>query len=214
VRKKNPSKAYLRFESVIRRSLNLLTIQEAVSQIWKATKPDDPQDLTDISRGAVVLAVAAMDSYFTDIFVERMIPFIKRKGPTKDLAKLLGDAGLDAEFALQLIAVKVPFRKIKRLVETHLDRMTTQKMDVIDKLFAVYGIKDFTKNVANHSKKGDRLLIAVNKLVQRRHLIAHEGDLNSHSQPRSADVVEFRRRMKAVVLFVSNADELLHKQMS
>lgn len=212
--KTSPSKAYLRFEGVIRRSLNMLTLQSAVAKIWQITKPETPLDLSDMGRTAVVLAVAAMDSYFTDVFVERLVPFIKKKGPTKDLAKLLSEAGLDTECALQLIVLRSPFRKIRRLVEAHLDKMTTQKFEIIDKLFAIYGFKDFTSNVAKYSKKGDRLLISIRKLVQRRHMIAHEGDVNSHGQPRGADPIEFERRIKVLVLFVSKSDELLYNQLN
>lgn len=211
--KSRPSKAYMRFEGVIRRSLNMLTLQDAVDQIWQVTKPGTPLDLSDMGRAAVVLAVAAMDAYFTDVFVERLVPFIKRRGATRDLVKLLGEAGLDTECALQLIVLKSPFRKIRRLVEDHLDKMTTQKFEIIDKLFAIYGLKDFTTNVASYSRKGDRLLMSIRKLVQRRHMIAHEGDVNSHGQPRDANPVEFQRRIRALVLFVAKSDELLHKQL-
>jgi hypothetical protein len=191
----------------------MLTLEDAVARIWDITKPETPLDLSDMSRAAVVLAVAAMDSYFTDVFVERLVLFIKKKGPTKDLVKLLGEAGLDTECALTLIVMKAPFRKIRRLVESHLDKMTTQKLDVIDKLFAIYGLHDFTLNAAKLSKKGERLLRSVQKLVHRRHLIAHEGDLNSQGKPRVADSAEFNRRIRALVLFVSKSDELLHNQL-
>ncbi|MEX2173191.1 MAG: HEPN domain-containing protein [Pirellulaceae bacterium] len=211
--KTSPSKAYLRFEGVVRRSLNILTLQSAVANIWQVTTPETTLDLSDMGRAAVVLAVAAMDSYFTDVFVERLVPFIKKKGATKDLVKLLGEAGLDTECALQLIVLKSPFRKIRRLVESHLDKMTTQKFEVIDKLFGIYHFKDFTSSIAKYSKKGDRLLISIRKLVQRRHMIVHEGDVNSHGQPREADPAEFQRRIGALILFVSKADELLHKQL-
>jgi len=46
-----------------------------------------------MARAAVVLAVAAMDSYFTDVFVERLVPFIRKKGTTKDLVALLERLG-------------------------------------------------------------------------------------------------------------------------
>lgn len=211
--KLNPSKAYLRFEGVISRSLNMLTLQDAVGKLWVIAKPGTPLDLSDMGRAAVVLAVAAMDSYFTDVFVERLVPFIKRKGPTRDLVRLLSEAGLNTECALQLIVAKSPFRKIRRLVESHLEKTTTQKFEVIDKLFLIYGFKDFSDHVAQYSKKGDRLLISVKKLVHRRHMIAHEGDVNAHGQPRVADPDEFRRRIRAIVHYIAKADEILQNQL-
>lgn len=209
-----PSKAYLRFEGVIHRSLNMLTLQDATTQILTVTKPEMPIDLSDMSRASVVLAVAAMDSYFTDVFVERLVRFIRRKGATKPLVTFLSDAGLDTECALKLIVMKRPFRRIRGIVESHLEVVTTQKTEVIDKLFAIYGFKNFCEHVTRYSRKGNRLLQTIRKLVLRRHKIAHEGDLNLHGQPTPADPKEFRRRIKAVVLFVSKADELLHKQLN
>lgn len=166
-----------------------------------------------MGRASVVLAVAAMDSYFTDVFVERLVPFIKRKGATKRLVELLHDAGVDTECALQLIVMKSPFRKITKMVEVHLSLVTTQKSDAIDRLFLGYGLKDFCGNVARFSKKGLRLLSSIQTLVNRRHRIVHEGDLNSHGRPNRTDPKEFVRRIHDVVLFVSKADEILNNQL-
>jgi hypothetical protein len=197
----------------MRRSLNMMTLQKATNDIWAIAKPGEQLDLSDMGRASVVLAVAAMDSYFTSIFLERLVPFIKRKGPTKDLVAYLHEAGLDTAFALKLIVSKSPFRRIRRLVETRLETFTTQKFDVINKLFEIYGMKDFCKNVAGYSGKNDRLLVSIRKLVLRRHKIVHEGDLNSHGTPATADRKEFERRIHDIILFVSKADELLHKQL-
>lgn len=212
-REPKPSKAYLRFESVVKRSLNMLTMQEATTQVLAVTKPGPSMDLSDMSRVSVVLAVAAMDSYFTDIFVERLVPFIRRRGTTKQLVAFLHEAGLDTECALHLLTMKRPFRRIRRMVEAHLASITTQKTGVIDELFAIYGLKHFCNHVARFSGKGDRLLLSIKKLVLRRHKIVHDGDLNSHGQPLSTNPDEFIRRIRALVLFVSKADELLHKQL-
>jgi hypothetical protein len=166
-----------------------------------------------MSRASVVLAVAAMDSYFTDVFVERLVHFIKRKGATKQLVTLLYESGIDTECALKLIVMKSPFRKITKMVESHLSLVTTQKTDAIDRLFVIYGIKDFCANVARFSKRGPRLLASIRKLVARRHQIVHEGDLNSHGRANKADPKEFQRRIHDVVLLVSKADELLNNQL-
>lgn len=212
-RTSKPTKAYLRFEGVVQRSLNLLTLQAATVKIWHLAQPEQVIDLSDMSRASAVLAVAAMDSYFTDVFVERLVHFIKLKGATKQLVALLHEAGIDTECALQLIVMKSPFRKITKMVESHLSLVTTQKTEAIDKLFLVYSIKDFCANVAGFSKKGPPLLASIRMLVSRRHRIVHEGDLNSHGRANKADPKEFQRRIHDLVLFVSKADELLNNQL-
>jgi hypothetical protein len=213
-RSQRPSKAYLRFESVIKRSLNLLTLQVKTKELIQVSNPNVDIDLTDMSRASIVLSVAAMDAYFTDVFVERLVPFIKKKGPTKSLTDFLNQAGLDTACALQLLTMKRPFRRIRKLVESHLETVTTQKFEAIDRLVGVYNFKDFSTNVAKYSKKGDRLLLIIKQLVVRRHRIAHEGDLNMHGKPKQIEASDVRRRINAVVLFVAKSDELLHRQLN
>lgn len=78
-----PSKAYLKFESVMKRSLDLVALQKPIEKIMALAPDSKPLDLSDMTRAAVVLAVAAMDSYFTDVFAEYLIPFLKKRGATK-----------------------------------------------------------------------------------------------------------------------------------
>ena len=213
--KKEPSKAYLRFEGVIRRSLTMLRLQKAVAKVQEEKRPNSPIDLSDMSRASVVLAVAAMDSYFTDVFCERLVRFLKTKGATKELAKFLVDAGYTPEFSLRLLVEKAPFRKIRQIVDAKLERHTTQALEAIDNLFAIYGVKDLSAKVAGIAAKRDkkRLLLSIRKLVSRRHNIVHEGDLNRLGKPVQADPDEFARRIKSLILFVSKADEFLHKEL-
>ena len=77
-----PSKSYLTFEKVIQRSLALIAVQQPVEKIMGLKPEQPPIDLSDMTRAAVVLAVAAMDSYFTDVFAERLVPYLKKKGTT------------------------------------------------------------------------------------------------------------------------------------
>ena len=41
---------------------------------------------SDLLRSAVVLSVSAMDAYFTDKFSDLLVPYLKKKGATKDEA--------------------------------------------------------------------------------------------------------------------------------
>jgi len=97
---KVPSKAYFTFERTIERSLNLIVLQKPTERIIIAHKTTSQVDSSDLLRAALVLGVAAMDSYFTDIFAERFVPYLKKKGPNKEMVILLEEAGLGVEMAL------------------------------------------------------------------------------------------------------------------
>jgi hypothetical protein len=211
-----PSKSYLRFERVMKRALDLVALQNPIEKLMaiKPTTPEQPcPELSDMSRAAIVLAVAAMDSYFTDVFAERFVPFLKKNGPTKEMVAFLEKAGLDTECALQLLAMKRPFRRIRTLIETHLERRTTQKVAVIDDLFLIYGLKGFSLHVQKLTKR-KKLIARIDSLVKRRNKIAHEGDVNSHGKVVPLDPAKAKRGLQHVLAYVSGADELLHKRVA
>ena len=204
----------MRFERVMKRALDLVALQVPVEKIM-AMQPGQhfPIDLSDMSRAAIVLAVAAMDSYFTDVFAERFVPFLKKKGPTREMVAFLEKAGLNTECALQLLAMERPYRRIRTLIEAHLELRTTQKVAVIDELFLIYDLKDFSFNVQK-LKRRKKLIDAIQNIVKRRNKIAHEGDVNSHGRVIPVDPERTKRRLQSVLTFVSGADELLHKRVA
>jgi hypothetical protein len=206
-----PSRTYLRFESVVSRGLKMLSLQPPIEKLL--AQGGHAQDLSDMSRSSVVLAVAAMDAYFTGVFAERLVPFIKqRKTVPKALTSLLEKAGLDAGMALELLGMDRPYRRVRKLMDSYLAQHVTQRIDVIDELFLAYGLKDFCHHV---EKKAGRknLLAAVRNLVGRRHEIVHKGDLNSHGRLQIIDAAQTRRRIMNIVTFVASADEILHNQL-
>lgn len=71
--------------------------------------------------------------------------FLKRRRATDDLTALLFEAGLDTKAALEMLTMQRPYRRIRTLVESYLSKYTTQKQEVIDKLFLVYGVKGLCK---------------------------------------------------------------------
>lgn len=206
-----PSKAYLRFEGVIKRSLNLLTIQSSVEKTL--SQGGMSLDISDISRASVVLAVSAMDAYFTGIFAERLVPFVKKKSPSKGLIELLQQAGLNTRVSLELLTMDRPYRRVRKLIDSYLDQHTTQRIDSINKLFLAYGIKNFCQQVERKARR-KTLLKSIRILVQRRHEISHKGDLNSHGGLKSINLDQIKTRVMDVVKFVSCADEILQRQLA
>ena len=162
----------------------------------------------DQVRMAVVLGVAAMDSYFTTKFCNILVPYLKTKGPTDGLTKVLSQAGLDTETALILLSMQRPYRRIRTLVERSFDTLTTQRTDVIDELFLSFGLKEFCKNSQKLMHRNN-LVLRVEKLVSRRHQIVHEGDLNGRSQARSINIDQVASQLSDLRLFVAGAERLI-----
>ncbi len=205
------SKAYDQFEQVILRSHNLVSLHAFLDEKFGAA--DYALDFSDLLRAAVVLSVAAMDAYYTDVFAERLVPFLKKNGANRRLAKLLESAGLDAKVALELLPMKRPYRRIRKLIESHLERHVTQRLEVVDKLFLAYGVGNLCRRAeANLGRK--RLCSGITKLVERRHCIAHEGDLNHHGNLISLDPTWVRNRLKDVQRFVGECDLILRKELA
>ena len=208
---KKLSKSYEKFELTIQRGLNLMSMQRAVEKAFvkESTDKVDPGDLT---RAAVVLSVAAMDSYFTDIFTELFIPFLKKKGPTQGICEILTEAGMTTKVALELLAMERPYRRIRTIVEQYFERHTTQRVEAIDTLFLAYGLKNFSHNVQK-LKRRKKLLRSVGIVVERRNDIAHEGDFNAHRKLNPINYREMRKRIMDIVSYVAGAEELLRKSI-
>lgn len=208
---KKPSKAYKTFERVVERSLNLLSLEKTLDELQESA-PKKLLALSDLSRAAVVLAVAAMDAYFTDVFAENLVRYLKTKGARSQLITLLSEAGLDTTVALELLAMERPYRRVRRLIETHNERRTTQRTDAIDKLFLAYGIKGFCQRAEGIAKRKN-LMASVHKLVTRRNDIAHDGDINSHGTLQPVNREQIRRKVRDVVTLVAASEELLAKAL-
>jgi hypothetical protein len=196
------------FKSTSNRANSLITLHASLTEAQIAAMPD-PNDLL---RSAIAFSVAGMDSYFTDRFSESLVRFLKIRGATPDLIVLLRDAGLDTKAALEMLTMQRPYRRVRTLVEDYLSNYTTQKQDVIDKLFRVYGVKDLCKSAQGLSKK-KKLLTSVNGAVLRRHSIVHAGDLNSHNKARPIDTKLAQRYVDNIDIFVTQAEVLLVKTL-
>lgn len=192
------------FKKTSARALALIALHTDLLPTQRSALPDD----RDLLRSAVALAVAGMDAYFTDRFSESLVRFLKKRGATPDLIDLLSKAGLDTKAALEMITMKRPYRRIRTLVEAYLANYTTQKQNVIDELFKVYGVKNLCANAQGLARK-KKLLKSVEAAVIRRHSIVHAGDLNSHDKARHIDDKLASRYVKNIDLFVENAESLL-----
>ncbi len=196
------------FNATSARAKALIALHASLSRAQIAAMPD-PNDLL---RSAIALSIAGMDAYFTDRFAESLVRYLKKHGAKPDLVALLFEAGLDTKAALEMLMMQRPYRRIRTLVEAYLSNYTTQKQNVIDKLFLVYGVKGLCSHAEKHAKK-KKLLTSVNGAVLRRHSIVHAGDLNSHNRPRQIDDKLANRYVTNVETFVTNAEAILAKAL-
>jgi hypothetical protein len=208
----HPSRAYFVFEKTIERSLNLIELGQPVITIIKAKATNANVDASDLLRASLVLGVAAMDSYFTSIFAERFIRYIKRMGINNKIVEILKKANFTIEVAVELLAMERPYRGLRTRIDEYLSKYTTQNIEVIDDLFLAFCIKDFSKHISR-LKRRKRLMSSINSVVKRRHQIVHEGDLNGHGTMNKIDEKDVRRKLQDIILFVAGADEILQKQL-
>ena len=200
------SKAYQRFTRINNRALQLIEAYQALVK----KKPKGVAHPTDQVRAGVVFAVSAMDAYYTDRFCETLVPFLKLNGPNERLIKILDDAGLNTLQALEMIQMERPYRRIRTLVQNHLETYTTQRFHVIDELFLCFGVGDLCTHAQGRLKR-TTILRSVEKLVERRHEIVHEGDVNKHGRLRDIDAAVVKKRIGHLSSFVTSCEELLDK---
>ncbi|PAU72725.1 HEPN domain-containing protein [Vreelandella alkaliphila] len=202
-----PSKAYEKFIKTVRRCESLVDSYKRLREIDQENGVDVPTP-KDIVRGSVVLAVAALDTYVTDVFSEKLVSYLKAYNPDAGLIELLYDAGLDTKEALGLLGMERPYRRIRTLIENYYGSYTTQKFDVIDQIFKPYRLKNITDNAAKKSGK-ESIKKSVGKLVERRHQIAHAGDYNGHGRIIEIDEEQIGKRIQHLELLVKNMDEII-----
>lgn len=204
-----PSNALKKFNGTVSRSISLLEAYAAVRRALSNRSPNKGQpllEIDDLVRSAIVLSIAAMDTYFTDLFAETLVPYLKKHRPSRHLVKILSDAGLDTAQALELLSMKRPYRRIRKLIETHHAVLVTQHFDVVDKLFQAYGLKDFSRHVQSSLRRRN-LLKRIGILVARRHAIVHEGDLNRRGKLQPIDPRDIGKRIMDLMVFIGKADE-------
>lgn len=201
-----PSKAHAKFIKTIRRCESLAESYKTLHEMTEEeARPPAPKDIV---RGAVVLAVAALDTYVTDVFTEKLVPYIKKFTPDDSLVNLLEKAGLDTRETLTLLAMDRPYRRIRTLVQSYYNSYTTQKFDVIDEIFLPFRLKSITANAEAKTKR-KALKKSIGKLVERRHQIVHAGDYNAHGRIVDIDQDRMAKRIKNLELLVTSMDEII-----
>ena len=145
-------------------------------------------------RSAIMLAVSAMDAYFHDKVRYRAARFASAP-PPRHLANL-----------------KIPLSEvrkwdeagrkgnvIRRWVVKHLETRPLQSSNAIAEALKLVGIQSFWNTIEPDNSARDALLTCLNKLVERRNQIAHEGDrLRSRSSGKSLRPITHNYAVQAI----------------
>ncbi|WP_156962455.1 HEPN domain-containing protein [Salinisphaera hydrothermalis] len=154
-------------------------------EIWRSSDKALDETDDDLFRAGIVLAVAAMDSYFTDRFCEALIPYIRQNGLNKQLKQLLSDSGLTLGKSIEMFDNQRPKRVLSNMVRRHLGTFVTQNFKTVDKLYQCIGFAKPVTLSAQEFTYRKRLLRSISTLVERRHKIVHGGDYNQHGRLRA-----------------------------
>jgi hypothetical protein len=163
------------------------------------------------------MAVAGMDAYFTDKFAEIFVPYIKKFGVERspDLLDLLQKAEITIAITLGLLSDQRdrPLRTIRRHLDKYFNAYVTQKISVIDKLYACYNLKDLSKNAQNYSGKKE-LIKNVETIIQLRHEIAHAGHYNSHKKLKTINRTYVQNKINDLKAYINSVDYIISKKMN
>lgn len=214
-----PSKALETFitthnrgRSIVERSIKLYRIANHLQSDPTIDQYNDGEFISDAGRSGIVTVVAAFDRYFTTRFSECVVPILKKEGPSDGLLKILSAAGLDLKGALSLLHMQRPHRRIRALVDDHFSDYTTQKFHVIDDLFKSIGILSLTENAEKKARK-KRLRVSIERLVRRRHVIVHAGDVDRRGNLRDLDPYDSLKRIDNVKILIERADEIIENRL-
>lgn len=206
------SNAYIQFSATIHRAWRMANLRNGLIENQILIGDGELSDYDDLGRASIVLAVAAMDSYFTEAFIEKLVPFLQRKRPTKKLVQILESAGFGIADALQLLNQFNPLARVKKTLENHLERHVTQNTERIDDLFLAYGYKNLSGSAEAKTKRKS-LLKTVEHLVTRRHQIVHDGDYYKNGKLRTFSQTTTTKEVRALETFVMVCDGILFPTM-
>jgi len=197
-----------RFAASIHRSWKMANLRQGLIEHQITIGDGNFSDYDDLGRASIVLAVAAMDSYFTEAFIEKLVPYLMSNRPSKRLVEILEGSGFGIADALQLLNQFNPLSRVKKSLERALEKYVTQSTDKIDYLFLAYGYKDLCVHAANKTKR-KRLLQDLRHLVERRHQIVHDGDYYKNKKLRRFSQSSTTREIQALEAFVGACDGIL-----
>lgn len=207
------SKAFQKFMRTYNRAFGMVGRHYVVAKEFLRSNPGKPWNEThdDLFRAGIVLAVAAMDSYFTDRFCEGLVPYLKKDKINKALIVLLEDSGFNTQTALEMFQMQRPHRRLSNMMRNKLDLYVTQNLQNVNHLYKAFGYDNFVQSAQGIVRR-KTIEGSVKILVDRRHEIVHQGDYNSHGKLNKVDFAKLVKRIGDIKLLVEGCEKLLAKK--
>lgn len=145
----------------------------------------------------------------TNCFAEHFYTFINNEEINENIEKRLLDYGVTIGTVIEMYRDNQSLSGIQDKVYQYYEHYTTQRMKVIDELFALYGLPKITENAQGKSQD-EALLKDVEKLVDRRNAIVHKGDYKKN-EIKSISVKD-AENIKKIELLVKNIEEIVENR--
>lgn len=165
------------FEKSIRRVRGVLDLHPQIH----GHRGHPRQHVSDVLRGALVLAVGALDGLVLEAVLESIPPVARANALGHTVSKWVKD---DPEGFLLALASASPYDELVAIAREHLSSMTFQRSAMIEAVLRDVGSCDppWHKAAKRLSKSGpawtsDTVQARLDDFVRRRHAIAHSGDL-------------------------------------
>lgn len=203
-----------KFDSILERAAALCDLHERLEGANVPGQPIPSLQLDDLLRSALMLGISAMDAYYRDKFLERLIPYAKKKGATKTLQQALDKANVSISDVLALLGKKRPHRTLRNKIANWLLLRPMHDLDQIDELMLGLGIKKITENAA---KKDGAPTIRdkVKSAVTRRHDIVHYGGYYSGKNSlKGIGRDQTRKQLKWVARLVEQSESITNSATS
>ena len=126
-------------------------------------------------RQTVVVGCSALESFVWDILRENTLTVVKARGRKADDSLKTITLTLDDYLSLQ--DYTDPDERLKEIILKRFERGSLYDLAKIDEIMAILTVKNFWKNVAEHTGFEDRMIRSqLTDLIQRRNQIAHRAD--------------------------------------
>jgi len=210
--------ALMAFEESIHRARSFLTAYRQLH--GKAGQV--PRSKSDLLRGAVVFAVAAMDAYIRDVVTSHLAPVIardihKKRALPERLVKII-DGCMSTEDLIKAAYAKRPGSHVRSAVANKLAGRAFQNVRAIDDAFLLLGIDGMVGQAAVEMKwKQGQLKKMLRDVAKRRHQIVHQADLRQDNRkkrtPRRITVEFTEKAIATIEKFVRAMDGIVARRV-
>lgn len=194
---------------------------ETLERCEKLIELFDKEQNGDLLRSVVVFAVAALDKYCKDRFMEFFESYYEGKAHGRNLCKdckdYLAKADVTAEYMLSVYQEKEenpllsPAHIISEKLKEHLYRSTFQSSDAITELFQCFGLKEIIKNAVGKAQS-ENVLELVERMIYRRHRIAHTADYGKEMELKEIRKAEVESWLLSLNDMVNSLDSILENR--